>query len=69
MPYLTPFLILNRGSYRSSYRAAYRLSRPISLLQYFDADKDKFNIAGHEDDELFKNAFFKKMLHSFCNPG
>ncbi|CAM9764660.1 unnamed protein product, partial [Ectocarpus sp. 4 AP-2014] len=35
----------------------------------YNSKKDKFEVKGHEDDESFQQAFFKKMLNSFCNPG
>lgn len=35
----------------------------------YSSRKDKFEVKGHEDDEPFQRAYFKKMLNSFCNPG
>ncbi|CAM9231029.1 unnamed protein product [Ascophyllum nodosum] len=36
---------------------------------YYDSENDVYEIAGHEDDEPFKEAFWRKMLESFCKPG
>lgn len=35
----------------------------------YDSDKGRYNIAGHEDDTEFEEAFWIKMLRSFCNVG
>lgn len=37
--------------------------------QRYNSEKDEFYVMGHEDDEEFTRAFWKKMLNSYCEPG
>lgn len=35
----------------------------------YDADKDRYVVAGHEDDEDFQNEFWARVLYSLCDSG
>lgn len=41
----------------------------LTNTQLHKEDEDRYVIAGHEDDEEFQQAFWKRMLHSLCDPG
>lgn len=40
-----------------------------SVAQFWDENRDTYNVAGHEDDEPFKEAFWLRILNSLCDPG
>lgn len=40
-----------------------------NFAQVMDEDKGRFTVAGHEDDEVFQNGMWARILSSLCDPG
>ncbi len=38
-------------------------------MQYWNEEKGIYDVAGHEDDEMFKEKFWLRILNSLCDPG
>ncbi|CAM9656131.1 unnamed protein product [Scytosiphon promiscuus] len=49
--------------------ALYWIAEKTSGTIAYDKELERFIVVGHQDDEDFMDAFWKKMLHSLCDPG